>query len=159
MPYARVPGTFPAAITSFSDGTHSSSVAFSLTDTDHDVDVSAAVMPKVISTPVLDAVHEIVSWNETEWGHAAGVVVQVEFARGIGRNVMAPHTATSLRIPNLPPPWDYFNVQATDTAANMRVYLMTDSDGYRGVRNWISRSGGYFSLHQPGGFFGNWFYN
>ncbi len=154
----QLPGLFLVAIVDVSDGSYSSGVSLSLTEGQQDVDVSAAVMPAITSVPVLDAYRRNVQWTETSWGHAAGVVADMKLSDHVYRSVMAPHRGPALDVPQLPDPYDRFNVHNTGVAI-LEVYLMTDSDGYRGVRNWISRSGGYFSVHQPGGFFGNWFYN
>jgi hypothetical protein len=152
--YARVPGTFPLAFVTFSDGTYRSSVALSLGDSNQDIDVGNAIMPWLTSEPHLDARHATVSWTQTEWGKADGVLVQFKNKRGFNRYVLAQHTGSSLQVPPLPPPFDDFNVQRGDTALEIQADFIGDSEGYRGVRNWVASHGGYFGVRAPGGYFG-----
>ncbi len=117
------------------------------------LDLALTPMPWLLSAPAIDLSAKAAVWTESADGNADAVFMQYRVARPtpglqFQRQVISPYSKNKVRIPQLPPPGDGFNLVASDTATALSVQLATFTGGFDSVRA-IAFSGGSLSERLP----------
>ncbi len=128
------------------------------------LDLAVAPLPWLLSEPANDLAGKALVWTESVDGNADVTFLQYTVLRAMpglrfSRQIISPYVKNKVRIPQLPPPGEGFNLLATDTALKLSVQLAVFPGGFDAVRAFAFTSGSFADRLSTRGRFGSSAFN